>query len=272
MALTTAYIIYTVAFRNSGHLKYTLRLLKIVKSSFLRMKKEIIEKLAKLNEEFYRQIAKNFDSSRQYSWEGWEKFWNKFYKDSSPKSILDVGCGNGRFVSFLNEHTTDFSYQGIDSSFELLKLAEERYKSPTVKFHQANLLSDWKVSGKFDLIVAFGLMHHIPDFETRVKLLKRLKSFASKNSRIIFSVWKFLDNDKQKGKIVDWSKVYIANSDIEENDYLLSWKRGEIAYRYCHYYSDHEVERILSAAGLKIEDSYFADGKDGKLNKYFIVY
>ena len=53
-----------------------------------------------LNRRFYETVAIDFDATRQQAWAGWERLLPYLH---APLSILDIGCGNGRFGAFLAE-------------------------------------------------------------------------------------------------------------------------------------------------------------------------
>ena len=64
--------------------------------------------------------------------------------------------------------------------------------------------------------------------------------------------------------------VGLEKKDLEKNDYILDWRRGIFAYRYCHLTDEKEVEKILTKADLEIIAEIAADGKSQNLNHYYI--
>ena len=58
------------------------------------------------------------------------------------KTILDVGCGFGDLISYLQEKGFHFKYIGIDISSELLKVANERHKdNKNISFYEGDILT-----------------------------------------------------------------------------------------------------------------------------------
>ncbi|MBC8100170.1 MAG: class I SAM-dependent methyltransferase, partial [Armatimonadetes bacterium] len=55
-------------------------------------------------------------------------------------------------------------------------------------------------------------------------------------------------------------------------DYLLDWRRGERALRYCHHVDDAELGALVAASGLSVVASYYADGESSTLNAYRVLY
>ncbi len=270
----------------------------------LKMKKETIEKLNQLNLNFYSKIGDEFDSTRNYFWQGWEQALNFVKPPKNTLKVLDIGAGNGRFGEFLAKNFKgNFEYLGVDSSKTLLKKAKERLdniinseisskvNSSNLKDFRLNevditekLLNNQSIivsKEKFDLIVLFGVMHHIPDNQTRINLLKNLKELLSDKGVLIFTTWLFLDTERLQKRIV-WSKnnltenkidlktLGLDNFEMEEGDYILDWQKGEESFRYCHYYTFEEIDNILKKAGYSLDDAYLADGKENRINRYFV--
>lgn len=235
---------------------------------------ETIKKLNEVNTDFYVKTAQFFSNTRQYAWKGWEILWEYLQSTNNlPSSVLDVGCGNGRFASFLKNNINSFEYSGFDSSKELISIAKEQQSKSNISFHVADLLDEthFKTLPKYDLIVLFGVLHHVPGFSSRVKLIKSLKSHLTTNRMIALSAWDFMKQDRFKNKISDWSKVGIDESDIEKNDFLLTWEKGVLAYRYAHHTTTDEMSEISRLADIDLAHSFYADGKSQDLNQYFLL-
>lgn len=76
------------------------------------------------------------------------------------KKILDVGCGFGDLIPFLESINPNFEYVGIDISLELLKVAKDRYKNkPNISFYEGDILSvdQYKLEG-IDISVLSGTL------------------------------------------------------------------------------------------------------------------
>ena len=65
-----------------------------------------IRRLNQINHDFYRVTAAEFDQTRTQPWPGWHKllsYIERIAHRSSTVTVLDVGCGNGRFGVFLHD-------------------------------------------------------------------------------------------------------------------------------------------------------------------------
>jgi len=233
------------------------------------MNNKTILKLKRINKSFYDTIGSEFDSSRQYFWDGWDALLESFPKIKNSNSILDLGCGNGRFYQFWKEKVGEINYIGIDNNSVLLEKAQKNFSDAT--FRNSDVLDFPILNKKFDLIVAFGVMHHLPSYDLRVEFLQYCKKNLNTEGLVCISIWKFMDDDHEKNKIVPIEDINLSNLDLEENDYFLSWKKGKTAYRYCHYVSEEEKNNLIKDSGLKLVGNFFADGKSGKLNEYLVL-
>jgi 2-polyprenyl-3-methyl-5-hydroxy-6-metoxy-1,4-benzoquinol methylase len=229
------------------------------------MKPEIVKKLNNLTTEFYQTVASSFDSTRQHPWIGWEKTWG--YLVASHSQFLTT------------KQNASINYIGIDSSKELLEKAHGRFSSNIFLQHDVidqqtgsiQTLPTTISTQKYDLIVLFGVLHHIPGFNNRLELFKHLQSHLNANGVIVVSVWNFATDSRLKQKILPWSTISMDNEDVEINDFLLPWDREVHAVRYTHYTSTEEMLRLIEDSNLQMTSSFTADGKSEELNSYYIL-
>ncbi len=99
-------------------------------------------------------------------------------------SILEIGCGKGEL---LNELKKDYSVSGFDVSPSAIAYAK---KSINQKDRGAGKLSvlnieEGKITGKFDVILAFDVLEHLKDPR---KCIMKIKKALKKNGIFIFTV------------------------------------------------------------------------------------
>lgn len=109
-------------------------------------------------------------------------------KTSSINSLVDIGCGDGRFLNSLNE----IEYRlGIDYSDEMLKLA--KFRSKNVNYIQEDLnLSNLKenistklnIEKKFQVATMLGVIHYL---EQPSRTLSLVNYLLEKNGLFILS-------------------------------------------------------------------------------------
>ena len=163
----------------------------------------------------------------------------------------------------------------------------------------------------FDLVVSFGFLHHIPSFDLRRQFLLEALSQVKPGGYLVVSFWQFLNDPAKRAKIEQTHAEALAffagcaesrsndrnaldrevgssssgNSNpsclkppafdpgsLEPNNYFLGWKNEAGNYRYCHHFSNEEIDRIIAALAphATVVESFSADGKPGNLNRYVI--
>jgi SAM-dependent methyltransferase len=262
------------------------------------MKSTIVRALNQLNRQFYQNIGVDFSATRATSWPGWNQllpFIQEVLRQNNAASVLDFGCGNGRFLDFLRVHFKRFQYLGIDNSSTLLEIAQSKFTDATFMTFDVveKYLQGGKIllptSEKFDLIVLFGVSHHLPSRALRKQLLSDLRSLLTPNGLLVVSNWQFAaDWQRFASHRVNWQsiwrntalswrekiKAWYLLSHLEEHDYLLDWRTGirsNEVLRYCHFLDHEEMTGLVDEVGLYVEASFLADGKSGQLNEYFVL-
>ncbi len=233
------------------------------------MNNATIKRLNDINRAFYRITAKAFDQSRSQPWPGWETLLPHLHP---PLSVLDVGCGNGRFGAFLAEHlSADIAYTGVDNNPALLERARAAVTVSSVQFEQRDIVEHPLDTGTYDLVALFGVIHHIPGSAQRQDFMRTLAERVAQSGLLVFAAWRFYDFERFRKRIVPWSETDISPDEVEPHDYLLDWRRGERALRYCHFVDDDEHAVLTAATGLTEIATYRADGQAGTVNRYSLL-
>ena len=274
------------------------------------MDRQTIAALNRLNQSFYEQHAEEFAATRSHPWPGWDRVLDRVERELGPHcrppSILDAGCGSGRFAVYLTERLESrFTYLGLDASRALLDLAADRL--PMIegrrcylhvdlldeRFHERIVPPPPHPGGQkgvgFCLIAVLGLLHHIPAYERRRGLLAQLASCLHTGGLLVFSAWQFGALPRFCRRVIPWTHHNrtavspIDTQQLEAGDHLLAW--GNVAVtgaeetggtvphpcRYCHFTDPAEVWRLISSLGLELMESFRADGMDDDLNLYCIL-
>ncbi len=230
-----------------------------------------IQLLNQLNQQFYQTVANSFDETRARAWAGWEHLL-PFLPARRPLQVLDIGCGNGRFGVFLHQHISHLFYMGMDSNSFLLARAAETLTEHGIphQLQQADLLADYTPEKlPLEVVVAFGVMHHIPGFAQRQAFLQKMMGWVAEDGILAVAFWTFYENERLRERIVAWDDPQVPadyqNLPLERHDYLLDWRREAQALRYCHYVDEAEMTTLT--AGLQVVATYDADGS----NRYVIL-
>ena len=245
-------------------------------------------------------------------------------------AVLDLGCGNLRFERFLAERTNaplrvtaldncpDLASPEIGalsaafphslrSSSAASKTKEEDASGQganppekTIVDLRALDIVESLLDGTFadrlprnshDLAVAFGLMHHLPTFALRARVLEGLLGSLRPGGFAVVSFWQFLNDPRLAAKaatVTAEGRAAHCLPTFQENDFLLGWQHAEGTYRFCHHTPEDEIDALLapirnpnapsasscaSTASLPLREvaRFSADGKQGNLNRYVVL-
>jgi SAM-dependent methyltransferase len=250
------------------------------------MKTETVEKLIQLNNDFYTNNSESFSATRQGAWNGWSVTSNLLQLPNKPITVLDIACGNMRYYDFLKQnYSADFEYLGVDACLPLTK--------PSLQFLELNIIKDYNQLPKnfSDLSVCFGFFHHIPTINLRAKILQAIVDSCKTNGYIVISFWQFMKDERIANKVIPALRPIISSSntlehttnleqvtdlgrtaDLEQGDYILDWQNNPKSLRYCHNFTDEEVDQLVACLNrVKIVDRFYADGKSNNLNCYVVL-
>lgn len=219
----------------------------------------------------------------------------------SAVSLLDVALGNARFEHALMTQFphVNWKFYGVDACDDLLTSAfevpvdymsrdvcellyahlsrAESLKTDDQLFHDAaHLLHPRAV--QVDYAVSFGFMHHIASFEARALFLQLLCMCVKPGGAVCVSLWQFMKSPRLSEQALCFTpaacKQYgIAQKHLEQGDYFLSWQNDSQSFRYCHSFSDSEIQHLVECVKpyAQLECMFYADGKEGNLNCYLVL-
>lgn len=153
---------------------------------------------------------------------------------------------------------------------------------------------NYHIPTRFDLVVSFGFIHHIAGYELRRRFIEKLLKLTSPTGVCVLSLWRFAEDPRAREKAMRETKENLSTlkagtlhgaeaftltqckkieDSLEEGDFLLSWQ-GQAGYgRYCHSFSDREIDTIVRdlPSSYRLLDRFCADGKNGCMNCYLIL-
>lgn len=228
-------------------------------------------RLIELTREFYDRFGDSFSATRRRIQPGVRRV---LAMRKGDETILDLGCGNGELARELAKRGHRGSYLGVDFSLPMLREARSYPEGFSARFLEADLtqlpaIRD-KVSaaGKWSMIMAFAVLHHIPSHELRFGFLRVVRELIKGDGLFILSNWQFLNSERLKARIQPWEAVAIPRSEVDEGDYLLDWRNGRKGLRYVHHFDEGELEALASEGSFRVVDTFYSDGEGGRLGLY----
>src|SRR3990172_6310050 len=103
------------------------------------------------------------------------------------KKILDVGCGEGHLLVYLNE-VPGRKLFGVDVLSSVIKQAQERVPEATIKLAKKNRIPFENET--FDAVSCIDVLEHVPDWRALIKEILRV----TKTNGIIVLGWPNDDN------------------------------------------------------------------------------
>ena len=242
-------------------------------------------RLRRINRDFYSSRAADFDRTRHPGgWPGWRRVVETAMVQTPaagarpPLRVLDLGCGNGRFALFLERNPEFaghrlFGYDGIDLSEELIEHARSACAGRRhIRFQIDDIENCLLHDATYDLVALFGVLHHLPGFDSRRRALQRAASTVAPGGLLAVTCWQFTGDPRFKGRQLDWSEEpAVDREQLEPGDHLLRWGPADSgARRYCHEINEQEVDRLVDGLPLVELSRYRADGPGDRQNLYWL--
>ncbi len=218
------------------------------------MKQEIIENILTETKATYDAIVSDFDQTRSYLWPGLKQF-RQYIKDGD--AVLDLGCGNGKLRLMFQDVKID--YTGLDSSRELLKLAEAKpeFRLERQKFVYGEAFDLPFADNSFDSVFFIAVLHHLPGKKLRQQALAEAARVLKPGGVLIITNWNRYQRQYIRYVINYTFLKLIGKSELDFKDIYLPWMKGK-AYRYYHAFTLGELKRLVGRSGLKVEKNQLA--------------
>ena len=146
--------------------------------------------------------------------------------DFNEKSVMDVGCGLGDFIHYLNsKEIMNFSYFGIDLSDSMIEQCNTLFNAPNIHFHQGIIFNEGLK--KVDICILSGALSYKFDgaLENAQKTMAAMFDLAREGIALNFLSTK-VDFELEKNQhynpeeVLDWANR-LSNDVILYEDYPL---------------------------------------------------
>jgi SAM-dependent methyltransferase len=188
-----------------------------------------------------------------------DKFHNK-----APQSILDIGCGTGRFINHLSENCPDCT--GVDFLPEMVEFAKLRYNH--IDFIQGDMRS-FRLDRTFDLLICMGstFMHALTNSDIEATL-DTFATHSHKGSLLIIDIKNCIgfinktmeETIEQEIQAQEFKGKHITHRIFDLGKQLWIWKRTwhipgrEMVEDYLEFRMlfPREIEYYLTKSGYSV--------------------
>jgi len=119
---------------------------------------------------------KKLKAKSQYLPPNWtDNQFNYIYKNLFfylGENILDIGCGQGEFLSLLNKRRKNKKLTGIDISSVAISKAKHNFKN--IKFYKSSSSKTPFANNSFDTILLIEVIEHLVDTDSTLQEIKRI--------------------------------------------------------------------------------------------------
>jgi ubiquinone/menaquinone biosynthesis C-methylase UbiE len=150
-----------------------------------------------VNQTTYETIAIEFSETRAYVWQCVKDFTQLIIKHNYP-TILEIGCGNGKNMKYLNDNV-ESNLVGIDNCNNFLQICHK--KNLNVVHSTSNNLPF--LNNTFDYILCIAMFHHLLTKNDRNNTMNEILRVMKPNSCGIVTCWSTIQPEKSNFKFIE---------------------------------------------------------------------
>lgn len=138
------------------------------------------------------------------------------FSDSTNKTLLEVGCGNGANCYYISKVYPEVTVIGIDLNEENLEIANEHHASESTTFIQDDAQRLENIAdNSIDILICIESAFHYPDKHAFFNQIKRVLKDDGK-----FVIADILRRDTDRGRSLWWWKKTMLLHHAGEEDYI----------------------------------------------------
>ncbi|XP_054153763.1 alkylated DNA repair protein alkB homolog 8-like [Oppia nitens] len=229
--------------------------------SSLRLEREFVH-------DVYDNIADHFSRTRYKPWPRVERFVDSL---SIGSLLLDVGCGNGKYMTI--RKTNELAVIGCDRSQSLLQICRQKQLESVV----SDCLNLSSFRPQFDAILCVAVLHHLSTEERRRKAIQQIIDCLSIGGKALITVWAFEQNkngsqshyirkESQKEPQIHSKTglcLHVGGTAFTDQEVLVPFA-NKTHLRYYHVFREGELEGLVSGIkSAELEEVFYESGNHG---------
>ncbi len=242
----------------------------------------------------YEQFAQIYDRAlNELPYEQWLLYIERIFVayKTSPKLILDLGCGTGSMTNLMA--TKGYEMLGVDLSEDMLAIARDKAKEQNADVIYLNQdMTELDLYGTIDAVISCGdALNYVLDEKDLLAAFKNVNMFLNPGGLFVFdmnTVYKFKEvlGNNTYAENLDasayiWENYFYEEESINEyevnifiqNDDGTFDKTTEIHHE--RGYTIDQIKELLAAAGMTLEaiyhDGTFEPVKPTTERMYFVA-
>ncbi|WP_203368696.1 class I SAM-dependent DNA methyltransferase [Cysteiniphilum marinum] len=200
----------------------------------------------------YDQVATEYKATDELPYREYLEKWlieNQLRELKKCRS-LDLACGNGFYTNIL--FTNSFRpVLGVDSSAEMLALAEKSFKNNNDISFVHSCVNDFESDQEFDLIAAGFLINYCSDVLHLKQVCKKLYSLLSNNGTILTTI-DFIGEKAKSDMLLQYSEQAFHDRPLKDGE---TFKLRFLTTNPCDiqvtHYSEKTITDAFSSAGFE---------------------
>lgn len=160
------------------------------------------------------------------------------------EKVLEVGCGNGYYLSLLNRLGLNLNLTGIDNDQMALNDATKFIGDEKVKLMLVDAIKLPFKDSSFDKVVMSEVIEHVQDEEG---VLKEVRRVLKKNGLLTLTTCNI--NYPFLWDPINWTLQHLFNTHIQRGFWAGIWNQ------HTRLYKKEQIEKLVKNIGFDIEQS-----------------